>query len=259
VYDAYYNLASAYSERKLTFQRDKESAFSAIVAQFQNLLKVENLYGLWINDLAHGLVWKVRGSRLASKSNIPKDLNGIELPSWSWHCHQRGISWPSRDSGPDLAANELSGFANESFRYSEASEDAPAKLSIYGYIKEGICLKKLAWGTSIASFHDKTIGVEFDEVDLNKVTAPVKVWLLVLYSRDPKNDKGFVETKTLFVEPAGAYDVFRRVGVARGVGSSTSSVAPSTSSAAASSSASSFSRERTDVVRGKELKWITLI
>lgn len=75
-YSQWERLVEIFSERQLTFERDKIPAFAGIISFFRDKLADEQLVGIWRDNLANDLLWKSWGgspSRL-----LPK------LPSWSW-------------------------------------------------------------------------------------------------------------------------------------------------------------------------------
>jgi hypothetical protein len=58
IFDIYYLLARKYSQRSLSYQDDKENAFSAVILRFQQLLPSQYACGLWMSDITQGLLWE---------------------------------------------------------------------------------------------------------------------------------------------------------------------------------------------------------
>jgi hypothetical protein len=143
IYRIYYILVQQYSQRKLTFRNDKESAFSAFVFQFQKLLRCEGVYGLWMSDILKGLLWMSwQDERITESSVLPEDLSGHSWPSWSWYSYTSSVMW---NFGP-LTWESIQGFhevgPESSFtrvhpiRYVGHTSEAPPKLSFAAVIKE---------------------------------------------------------------------------------------------------------------------------
>ena len=98
IYETYYKFACQYSKRLLSFESDRESAFSAVVTQFARALPAsENVYGLWVDDPWRSLVWNLWGNSMTdtrtnkttSRDNEPESI----WPSWSWYSCPRPVTW----------------------------------------------------------------------------------------------------------------------------------------------------------------------
>ncbi|KFX90371.1 hypothetical protein V490_06486 [Pseudogymnoascus sp. VKM F-3557] len=98
IYETYYKFASEYSIRVLSFEKDRQGAFAAVVKRFGELMEKEGLYGLWVEDIWRGLVWSVWGRRVG-KADTPLKTNPSSKqakspwPSWSWYSSPNPISW----------------------------------------------------------------------------------------------------------------------------------------------------------------------
>jgi hypothetical protein len=98
IYETYYKFACEYSKRELSFEKDRQAAFSAVVKRFGELMEKEGLYGLWVEDIWRGLIWSVWGRRDGKgvtplENGIPPKQAASPWPSWSWYSSPNPISW----------------------------------------------------------------------------------------------------------------------------------------------------------------------
>lgn len=91
-------IVSYTSYRELTKSADKLPALSGIVSLFQETTGDEYLAGLWKNDLAHGLMWRL-GS-YSGPGPVPWKLFPERAPSWSWARWDGSITFPFNARGP---------------------------------------------------------------------------------------------------------------------------------------------------------------
>ncbi|KAJ0115138.1 hypothetical protein J7T55_001547 [Diaporthe amygdali] len=82
-------LVSAYSARRLTFERDRLPAISSLARYFS--LGRTYLAGLWADDLPWHLAWCVEDVDEWS----PRSTNEYSGPTWSWASTIEEVSWPS--------------------------------------------------------------------------------------------------------------------------------------------------------------------
>lgn len=99
----WYQLISSYSQRSLTYEKDRLPAISSLAASFAELIGDKYIAGLWINDLSHGLLWH-RTDDEEGRLNL-SDLvkrrtceSQFIAPSWSWACEGRFSEWPHRST-----------------------------------------------------------------------------------------------------------------------------------------------------------------
>ncbi|KAJ5088548.1 hypothetical protein N7456_012164 [Penicillium angulare] len=87
------SLVWSYSERSLTFQRDKLIAFSAIASHASTQTKGQYLAGLWSENLHRGLLWGHFGTDTTQKYLDPS--REYTAPSWSWASQPDLVKWIS--------------------------------------------------------------------------------------------------------------------------------------------------------------------
>lgn len=97
IYNAWHKIVEASSQLKVTFDRDRLPALSALACVTQERLNGdEYLEGLWRNNLFHDLLWHRADASL-------KMIPGSSIPSWSWAAYSGRISYSMRDFvSPDL-------------------------------------------------------------------------------------------------------------------------------------------------------------
>jgi hypothetical protein len=78
IYQRYYFFVVDFSARHLSFDIDKAAAFSAVTHAADRLLKGHPVYGLWMDDLFEGLLWRAVGARTKENQKIES------YPSWPW-------------------------------------------------------------------------------------------------------------------------------------------------------------------------------
>jgi len=71
-------LVNNYTQRNLTYDRDKLVAIAGLAAQIGYVLKDTYLAGIWMNELVDGLLWYVGGRGQATRPAK------YRAPSWSW-------------------------------------------------------------------------------------------------------------------------------------------------------------------------------
>ncbi|XHG02271.1 hypothetical protein AWENTII_005626 [Aspergillus wentii] len=75
-------MVTQYSQRSLTFLKDKLMAFDGIARQFQTLYLGQYYFGFWEKHLVEHMTWS---AKLDPKSSTSEDDKNIALgPSWSW-------------------------------------------------------------------------------------------------------------------------------------------------------------------------------
>lgn len=91
IYQKWYDVVEQYSSRKLTFEGDKLLAIAGLVSQISKQLSNSDRYifGLFENDLCHGLLWTTRGN---TRSPRPSAKNA-SIPTWSWASYPGPVSY----------------------------------------------------------------------------------------------------------------------------------------------------------------------
>lgn len=96
----WYKLITNYSKRNLTYQSDKWNAIAGLVEMFIKQTGYTYLAGLWMEDLAVGLMWEA-----TAKGVLREDGT---MPSWSWLSVRGGIKGLKYNS-PTVSMIELIG------------------------------------------------------------------------------------------------------------------------------------------------------
>jgi hypothetical protein len=86
----WYTLISDYATKKLTFDKDRLPAISALARKWQKLTGDRYVTGLWEGDLRRGLCW----SRWQPNFDGSQRDRQYRAPSWSWVCMNSPCHWP---------------------------------------------------------------------------------------------------------------------------------------------------------------------
>lgn len=95
-YGRWYSIVMTYTSRQITYPGDKLPALSAVARRFATLCKDDYTAGLWIKDLAYGLLWssyELHASLGVSTPPICRDQNQM-APSWSWASIKGPVQYP---------------------------------------------------------------------------------------------------------------------------------------------------------------------
>lgn len=97
---AWRHAVSHYSRLKLTFEKDRLPAISAVVQRMQPL-RAGDVYiaGMWLNSLLIDLTW------LRFSSEVRPRSREVKHPSWSWVSITQGVSW--REGYTPLSSTRL--------------------------------------------------------------------------------------------------------------------------------------------------------
>lgn len=97
-YDFWYQMMEDYSNRKLTFEKDRLPALAGIVDVFQRDNDDTPLVGLWRGDLLNGLLWRPCKPAAGGRRESCQGGAG-SVPSWSWVSVAGPVTWrPSLSS-----------------------------------------------------------------------------------------------------------------------------------------------------------------
>ena len=89
-YSEWYQIVWQYSERGLTYPKDRLPALSGLAQKLTEYLGDDQyLAGLWKNDLHRGLMWTPMW-----KFGDTKVAETYQAPSWSWGSVEGGVYWP---------------------------------------------------------------------------------------------------------------------------------------------------------------------
>ena len=77
LYRYWYRVLAAYSCRELSYDSDKISGVSGIADLIGQHVQDRLVHGLWMNDIAKGLLWNLRPYPKPRRTTMP-------APSWSW-------------------------------------------------------------------------------------------------------------------------------------------------------------------------------
>lgn len=87
-YNRWYSLVSNYSSRKLSFNNDIFPALGALASVFSNFLNDKYVAGLFLHDIALGLLWETDYDEDTERS-VP-----CRAPTWSWASVKGRVEWP---------------------------------------------------------------------------------------------------------------------------------------------------------------------
>jgi hypothetical protein len=212
-----------YSYRRLSYASDRLPALDGIASEFNRILGQDHyLFGLWRNDLVHGLLW--RENRFLSTSDPTPDR--LNLPSWSWACSCNPIYWYGVAVSTNLFEKRLS-------KIVEAGDADPSRICLEGNLmrfnteNKSIGLRRdIPQSYGCLSFTEDggfKISFELDQWYLNTMisadaaphTGPGSIFFLPLvYAKAEwlNNDKSTVIGLLLQPHPPSGNGVFHRVG-----------------------------------------------
>ncbi|TVY68919.1 hypothetical protein LSUE1_G007793 [Lachnellula suecica] len=226
IYAVYYQVASEYSKRQLSFEADREAAFSAVVEQFTHILpRSESMYGLWMDDLWRGLVWNVNCRRGDNPVTASQDTKPVSSwPSWSWYSCRDVVSWSDsiKPWNPQSTQNlRLPGKNSPSLI--STSEEFPSKLNLSAVlrtveIKIGpgenmeIAVDGERWGGANL---DAKLDIADDDARSNEISMRT-IHILQLRDKSQIYDEAGAITMSsvagLILEPADSPGSYRRIG-----------------------------------------------
>ncbi|KAF2809378.1 HET-domain-containing protein [Mytilinidion resinicola] len=105
LWSTWHTLVAAYSTRALTHPQDKLPAISGLASQIATATSSPYLAGLWLNNLAHDLLWSSHPS-LAPPHLAPR-LASYRAPSFSWASVDTEALYyePDKSEGEKLKSN----------------------------------------------------------------------------------------------------------------------------------------------------------
>lgn len=96
---AWYEVVQMYSGLKLSILADKLPAISALAHRVQEYTEDGYVAGLWMEDLAEGIVWNTQPYNIPSRRTTSRSV----APSWSWASAHAVITFLK--IGPPLSWN----------------------------------------------------------------------------------------------------------------------------------------------------------
>ena len=78
------NVKKVYSKCHLTRTNDKALAMSGIAEHFARFLSDECVFGMWLQQLPHQLLWRVTNVLYPSTHELTTDMRQFPVPSFSW-------------------------------------------------------------------------------------------------------------------------------------------------------------------------------
>ena len=105
VIDQWHMIVKLYTQRQLTFGRDKLPAIGGAASSMPQASRSTYLAGLWRETLPLDLLWQVMPG--AVHEGLTYDKNGQIAPSWSWASLDRGVTWNTLES-PELLVEIVS-------------------------------------------------------------------------------------------------------------------------------------------------------
>lgn len=124
-YDAWYQMVLEFTTHNLTYQRDTLPALSGVAYELRQRMADNDAYvaGLWLKDLAVGLLWRISTIEKLAVAKLPEwqknfDRHDFYSPSWSWvSMADRPIEYNLNDQilpGSNSARNLVRYLATES-------------------------------------------------------------------------------------------------------------------------------------------------
>jgi hypothetical protein len=83
-FDDWFEVVKEYSRLRLTRESDRLVALMGVATVFQASLQCGYLAGLWLNDIARGLLWVVTRYQSVDSARKPRRPQEAFAPSWSW-------------------------------------------------------------------------------------------------------------------------------------------------------------------------------
>lgn len=90
----WYHLIEVYSNRDIKFDSDRIPALAGITSEFAKLRRDRPLFGLWTNDLQHGILF--HQDQVFAMEGVVKDSHKPMwqyAPSWSWLALNQPVRW----------------------------------------------------------------------------------------------------------------------------------------------------------------------
>lgn len=102
VMNKWYYLVTRYGKRRLTYERDRFPALSALVRTISDQFPDEKyLAGLWKSDLHRGLLW-TNSSCNTPSNHLRFGYNEYVAPSWSWARRSSDAHWLTGTFSPEF-------------------------------------------------------------------------------------------------------------------------------------------------------------
>ena len=86
---AWYDMVRIYSQRRMTFAKDKLPAISGIAQKLRSITKDSYVAGHWKSDMIRGMMWFGTDDSLGLKRAA-----NYRAPSWSWASVDGPLEWP---------------------------------------------------------------------------------------------------------------------------------------------------------------------
>lgn len=90
-HDHWLTVVQAYSNSRLTYEKDKLIALAGLVEHFQRTTNDKYCAGLWRNNLPLQLAWHSQSS-----TEVSSVSRSNRAPSWSWLANNEPVTFPSR-------------------------------------------------------------------------------------------------------------------------------------------------------------------
>jgi hypothetical protein len=99
--DAWYKNIAEYSNRSLTYRKDKLKAIEGLALRIQGWVLNPNgtyIFGLWKENLVFGLLWSVSNAHVTITIETPISVSQTQetalIPSWPWASINKPVYWP---------------------------------------------------------------------------------------------------------------------------------------------------------------------
>lgn len=84
LFNAWADIVSEFTKRKLTFDKDKLPAMAGLAAEMSQYKAAEYLAGLWKDDLRENLAWSIPPKSVNAPPRETKRFSAYRAPTWSW-------------------------------------------------------------------------------------------------------------------------------------------------------------------------------
>jgi hypothetical protein len=194
IYSEWYRIVSEYSERGLTYPKDKLPALSGVAQKLADYLGDQYLVGLWRGDLYRGMMWAPMWNNEIKRAEI------CRAPSWSWSSVDGGVYWPFIARGEEHCISRITIIHAEvsDLGTGMMSQNTGGKIMLTGLLTRGSSLLPL--------YRNKGSWVRFDvedeDVDNANHYAKVldsgsaKLWAIPIISQARQTYNGLILEST---------------------------------------------------------------
>jgi hypothetical protein len=212
LWSTWHTLVASYSTRALTHPRDKLPALSGLASQIVTATSSPYLAGLWLDNLAHDLLWSSHPS--LAPPHLAHRLDSCRAPSFSWASVDTQVLYyePDKSEGEELKSNiEVVDWCIDVKGENPLGEVTGGHILLKGQVVEGILVANkdgetrysvLIKGSSSLSMAPDSLIVEDDIECSNDSKGPGEVTSTVRRAR-PGEKRADLRAKVLCMNIAG--------------------------------------------------------